>query len=55
MDESEKESVYAKSINGAIPIWEVLKISKEEYMKKYAQPFTIEQKKVEFEMKNQSQ
>ena len=53
MEESKQDSVYEKSINSAIPIWEILKISKEEYMEKYAQPFTIEEAKVENQNRSQ--
>ena len=43
MEEKKKEFAYEKSINSAIPIWEALGMSEEEYMKKYGQPFTIQE------------
>ena len=53
MEESKEDSVYEKSIDSAIPIWKILKISKEEYMEKYAKPFTIEEAKVENQNRSQ--
>ena len=45
MEEKKEEFAYEKSINSAIPIWEALGMSEEEYMKKYGQPFTIQEEK----------
>ena len=38
---------FDKEISTAIPIWTVLKITKEEYIKKYAKPFEFDAKKKE--------
>ena len=43
MEEKKEEFAYEKSINSAIPIWEVLGMSGEQYMKEYGQPFTIQE------------
>ena len=45
MEEKTEEFAYEKSINSAVPIWEVLGMSEEEYMKKYGEPFTIQEEK----------
>ena len=43
MEEKKEEFAYEKSINSAIPIWEALGMSEEEHMKKYGQPFAIQE------------